>query len=329
MNRILGVGCVGTSSIMEIILDSLKRTEGLEPRIIYSRNLAKGKQFAHKAGISEACDDFDAMITRQDIDVIYIASPNYIHAKQAIAALNAGKHVIVEKPACVTEYEVIRMHEAAVRNNVYFFEATTTLWMPNYLKMKECLPQLGNINSVTFAHGQYSSKYDAYLRGENPNILNPEMKTGALNDMGIYCIHAAVDLWGEPDETEYIAEYGPNGIDLHGTLRMHYGDLCVNVICSKCRTPDGGNGSRICGENGNFLQTGMIHEFTGCSFNLKGECITVDEQHESNRMVYEHRLFRDCILNSDSEAFEKYAQQSRICAKILEKSHMNDTVGEK
>lgn len=327
MANTLKVGCVGTSSIMEVIVDSLHRTDGLEPVMIYSRNLEKGAQFAKKVNVPEACDDYNAMIANPDIDIVYIASPNYIHAAQAIAAMNAGKHVIVEKPACPTEGEVVQMYEAAIKNNVYFFEATTTLWMPNYLKMKELLPQLGALKEATIAQGQYSSKYDAYLRGENPNIMNPAMKAGALNDMGIYCIHAAVDIWGEPESIEYIAEYGPNGIDIDGTLNLRYPNLLVKVLSAKNRTPDGGNGCRIIGENGSFRQSGLVHEFKDCVLEVNGQTTPVDEQDAPNRMIYEHSFFRDCILNHDSEAFEKFAAQSRICSKILETAHADDAVG--
>ena len=327
MANALGVACVGTSGIMEIIIDSLRRTEDLEARLVYSRSIEKGLEFARKNGVCEATDDYSAMIARPDIDIVYIASPNYIHAKQAVDAMNAGKHVIVEKPACATEGELIAMYAAAVRNSVFFFEATTTLWMPNYLKMKKMLPQIGKIREVTLAHGQYSSKYDAYLRGENPNILNPEMKTGALNDMGIYCVHAAADLWGEPVSVEYQAEYGPNGIDLDGKLTLGYPGFDVKILASKNRTPDRGNGVRIIGEKGMFRQTDMIHEFRDCAFEIGGEVIPVNEQNAPNRMVYEHSFFRDCILNRDIAAFGKYAEQSRICAKILENAHKNDAVG--
>ena len=327
MPEILGVACVGTSSIMEIIVDSLHKTDGLEPRMIFSRNLERGAEFARKVSVPQACDNYREMLACPDIHIVYIASPNYIHAQQAVAAMDAGKHVIVEKPLCVTAEEYNRMHEAALRNDVFFFEATTTVWMPNYLKMKALLPCLGKITEAVFVHGQYSSKYDAYLRGENPNIFNPDMKAGALNDMGIYCIRAAVDLFGAPDAIDYKALYGSNGIDLEGELRLKYGDLSVRILASKNRSPDLPNGCRITGENGLFCQDGMIHEFSNCNAHIDGQTVIIDEQPSVNRMLYEHRIFRDCILDGNHALFESTAIQSLICAQIIEAAHKNDAVG--
>jgi len=327
MPEILGVGCVGTSSIMEIIVDSLHKTDGLEPRMIFSRNAEKGARFAEKTAVPGSCDNYRQMLARPDIHIVYIASPNYIHAQHAIAAMETGKHDIVEKPLCVTVEEYDRMHEAALRNGVFFYEATTTVWMPNYLRMKELLQRLGKIREAVFVHGQYSSKYDAYLRGENPNIFNPALKAGALNDMGIYCIRAAVDLFGAPEASEYSAVYGPNGIDLEGELHLKYGGLTVRILASKNRAPDLPNGCRITGENGHFCQDGMIHEFANCTAQIDGQTIVIDEQPPANRMLYEHRAFLNCILNRDTALFESTAQQSRICAQIIESAHKNDAVG--
>lgn len=86
-----------------------------------------------------------------------------------------------------------RLIDAARANGVYFFEAITTLFMPQYEACRLLLPKLGRIEQAHITYAQYSSRYDAYLRGENPNIFNPAMQAGALNDMGVYCVHMAVE----------------------------------------------------------------------------------------------------------------------------------------
>ena len=327
--KTLRLGCVGTSGIMDIIVDSLQQTEGMEPAVIYSRDYERGLAFARAHGIPEATDDYEKMLARDDLDVIYVASPNYIHAKQAIAAMEAGKDVIVEKPAGICADELDQMIHAARGNHVFFLEATTTLFMPGYLRMKELLPKLGKLSHVTLSYGQYSTKYDAYLAGKNPNIFNPAMKTGALNDMGIYCLHAAADLFGEPAKSSYKAVYGPNGIDLEGVVTLAYPnhDLTVTIQTTKNRAPDGGSGCRIEGENGWFVQEGPFNEFDNCRAKIGGQEIRIENRKPGNRMIYEHAALRDCFLIRDTEMFEKMAEQSRICAAILEESHKNDAVG--
>ena len=176
----LRVGTVGTSSIMRTIQEAIRLTDGMECRVVYSRTEEQGRAFAAEMGVPEHCTDYAAMLDRSDLDLIDIASPNRFHVEQALAALEHGKHVIVEKPAAVTRGDVQRLIDAARANGVYFFEAITTLFMPQYEACRLLLPKLGRIEQAHITYAQYSSRYDAYLRGENPNIFNPAMQAGPL-----------------------------------------------------------------------------------------------------------------------------------------------------
>lgn len=109
----LHIGTVGTSAIMRVVQEALRQTEGMQCEVVYSRTPETGRRFADSVGVAEVCCDFDALVRRPELDVICIASPNRFHAAQAVAALEQGKHVIVEKPAAVTEAEVERMAAAA------------------------------------------------------------------------------------------------------------------------------------------------------------------------------------------------------------------------
>ena len=94
----LRVGTVGTSSIMRTIQEAIRLTDGMECRVVYSRTGEQGRAFAAEMGVPEHCTDYAAMLERSDLDLIDIASPNRFHVEQALAALEHGKHVIVEKP---------------------------------------------------------------------------------------------------------------------------------------------------------------------------------------------------------------------------------------
>ena len=207
MPKQLTIGSVGTSAIMKLMQQAIAATPGVTAQAAYSRDETRGREFAQAAGIPEHYTDYEAMLTREDIDAVYIASPNRFHLEQAVRAMEHKKHVILEKPAAVRKGDAERLVQTAEKHGVFCFEAISTLFMPNYLALKERLPQLGRVRRAEIAYGQYSSKYDAYLRGENPNIFNPEMEAGALNDMGVYCVHVAVDLFGPPETVDYQGEY--------------------------------------------------------------------------------------------------------------------------
>ena len=321
MSKILNIGSVGTSSIMNLIQEAISLTDGLYTKVIYSRDKERGRRFADSVNVPESCNDYLEMLTRNDLDIIYIASPNKLHFEQAKAALEHGKHVIIEKPVAVTEEEVRILYETAKKNDVFFFEAITTIYMPNFATYKQELPYLGKLSEVNIIFGQYSSKYDAYLRGENPNIFNPELQGGALNDMGIYCIHAAVNLFGKPDNISYQANYGPNGIDLAGKLTLTYPEFICNIETTKIAPAH--SGCFIIGEKGQLMQDGPLHEFPGYHITINGQNLEINYQNSKNRMVYEMEIFRDAILNKDYDFFEEAAKQSMCASMILEKAHQN------
>ena len=106
------------------------------------------REFAQAAGIPEHYTDYEAMLTREDIDAVYIASPNRFHLEQAVRAMEHKKHVILEKPAAVRKGDAERLVQTAEKHGVFCFEAISTLFMPNYLALKERLPQLGRVRRV-------------------------------------------------------------------------------------------------------------------------------------------------------------------------------------
>lgn len=321
MSKTLTIGTVGTSAIMKTIQEAIALTEGLHTKIIYSRNKQRGREFADSVGVCESCDDYQEMIQRTDLDIIYIASPNKLHFEQAKAALEAGKHVIIEKPAAVTEKEVRILYETAKAHGVFFFEAITTIYMPNYAAYKQLLPKLGALSDVKIVFGQYSSKYDSYLLGENPNIFNPELQGGALNDMGIYCIHTAVNLFGAPQSMSYQPEYGPNGIDLAGRLTLNYPGFTCCIETTKKEAVR--SGCFITGENGQLIQDGPLNEFSNCYGKIDQQDLVIDQQDATNRMVHELKRFRDAILKKDHDFFESSAAQSICASMILEQAWEN------
>ena len=315
----LRFGTVGTSAIMRVMQQAMALTDGVECRAVYSRDAARGRAFADSIGVADVCTDFDALLAREDVDAVYIASPNRFHAEQACRAMRAGKDVIVEKPAAVTRAQVQEMRDTARENGVFFLEAITTLFMPNYQKCRALLPKLGNIHSAELCYAQYSSKFDAYLRGENPNIFNPAMQAGALNDMGVYCVHMAVDLFGQPQAVRYVPELGENGIDLAGELTLTYPGLTVRIVTAK--NANLGSGCRVEGERGFFSERGPINDFGACSAALDGAAVDFGPPQAENRMLYELARFRDAIETRDRDFFERMARQSLIVADILERAH--------
>lgn len=318
MSDSISLGAIGTSSIMEYIQRGIALTEGLSCRVVYSRDTRRGAAFAEKMGIPESTDDLESLLSRPDIQAVYVASPNKFHPEQAIRAMEHGKHVFVEKPAAVRTADLEAMIHAAEQNGVFFFECITTIFMPNFQKWKTFLPSIGAIGEAEIFYGQYSSRYDAYLRGEDPNIFNPAMDGGALNDLGIYAIHGAIDLFGAPTEVRYDPELGENGIDLAGVLTLRYPTFSCRIHTAKNRPMD--SGCRITGKNGTLESHGPLNAFSNCTVCLQGSFHEIREQSEENRMIYEFARFRDAITDHDVEFFREMCRRSMLAASILERA---------
>lgn len=319
MEKVLRIGSIGTSKIMRIMQEAIRMTEGVEAAVVYSRDEERGRAFAQEVGVKAWCSDFDEFLKREDVDMVYIASPNVLHKAQAIAAMEAGKHVIVEKPASTTSENIREMIAAAKKNGVYFFEAISTIFMPNFLASKELMPQLGKVEGAKVCYGRYSSQYDNYLNGKNPNVFNPVMEGGALNDMGIYCIHTMLDLLGKPEEVSYEAEYEENGVDMSGTVTAKYPDFICKLSTAKDHNIE--CGTWLYCKNGWFAQEGELHNFENCKVEIDGLGLEVCCQGDENRLIYELARFRDAINTKDEAFFEKMCWQSETAAWILENCH--------
>lgn len=319
MKQVLKAGVVGTSSIMREMLEAIRQTEGLTAQAVYSRSLERGKEFAVQNGVPEACDDYEAMISRTDLDVIYLASPNKFHVPQALEALKHGKYVLVEKPVSVREKDVELLTQTARENGVFFFETITTLFMPNFLAFRQVCSQLKDKRQAIFNFGRKSSKWEEFVNGTVPSSFSPAMEGGALNDMGIYCIHPAVDLFGRPEGVSYEAKLADNGVDIDGKLLLTYPDLICEINTSKSTNIP--CGCYVEGSNGWVRQQGLVNSFENCTASLNGSTLDVEHQKGEHRMIYELARFRDAILQRDENFFEKMAKQSQTASWVLEEAH--------
>ena len=198
-------GIVGTGRISDWVLKGAVMEPRFEAAAVCSRSLEKGQEFAAAHGIPKVYTDIEEMASDQEIDAIYIGTPNSTHKSLTIKCLNKGKHVLCEKPMAANAEEVREMIAAAKANGVLLMEAMISTLCPNFVAARERLKGLGEARHYFAAFCQYSSKYDLVKRiitGEDdspvPSSLNPECCGGALMDIGIYTVFPMVALFGRP-----------------------------------------------------------------------------------------------------------------------------------
>ena len=224
---------IGSSGISEKFVNATLVDQQLKLKAVYSRKIENARDFAGKFNVSCCYDDLQALATAADIQAVYIASPNSLHYEQSLLMLKHGKHVICEKPLASNSQQVEDLYQAALDNNVILFEAYMTASLPNFQQVKNNIDKLGQLRKAHLHYCQYSSRYQKYLDGENPNTFNPVFSNGSIMDIGYYCIAFTVALFGKPQKIQASALLLASGVDGCGSVLLDYGDFSVTIDHSK------------------------------------------------------------------------------------------------
>lgn len=311
------IGTIGTGSIVSNILKSIESVEGICCGAVYSRREESGRKLADSFGISKVYTNLDHLLEDNEIDIIYIASPNSLHFEQAKAALKKGKHVIVEKPFTGTLEEAKELVQIAEQNRLFLFEAITVPYLPNYRSIKAMLPEIGRIRIALCNYSQYSRRYDKFLAGSTPNVFNPVYAGGALEDINLYNIHFMAGLFGKPCSVKYYPNIHENGIDTSGIFMMQYEDF--QCSCEGAKDTWGLNFVQLQGEKGYiYVKDGS----NGCKevmFTGKQESRSVNKQAVSWPWFYEMQEITKIIQNQDYEECAKYLEVTLNVVEIMEK----------
>ncbi|MGX7200095.1 Gfo/Idh/MocA family protein [Enterococcus nangangensis] len=231
----LRLAVIGTHWISQDFVTAAHLTEKYQLTSVYSRKEATGKSFA--AAFPEQAivvyTDWQKFLKAPDIDVVYIASPNSLHFPQARDCLSHGKNVIVEKPAFVTAKEMQTIVELASQKHCFYFEAARHLHEPGFQKVKEILTPAPEILGARLSYAKYSSRYDAYLNGEEPNIFSAKFAGGALMDLGVYGLYCAVSWFGFPQNALYYPQKLASGVDGSGLAILRYPGFDVSLAVGK------------------------------------------------------------------------------------------------
>ncbi len=264
-----------------------------------------------------------------DIDTVYLALPNQLHFSFAKQAIAAGKHVIAEKPITPTTAELDELAEDARAENVFLFEGMTTPHLPAFCSLREQIPKLGGIRSVNFQFFQYSSRYDAFLRGEVAPSFDPACLGGALMDLNVYNLYAIVDLFGAPESASYTPRM-QRGIDTSGVVTMDYGTFTAEAAAGKDSA--GPTDSEILGEKADLeipVPMNGVDRYEIRPHAAEGERpeggngilpeeVTADFRTGEHRLTFEFREFGRIIRENDRRRADELLRTSRIVTGLLE-----------
>ncbi len=312
---------VGTNWITDAFIEGAIASGKMQLTAVYSRTMEKAEEFASKYQDVTCFDDIKVLASSDCIDAVYIASPNSLHAEQAALFIKEGKHVIGEKPLASNITQVEHLVELAQQHQVVLFEAMKAPYTPNFSALQKALPKIGKLRKVHLTYCQYSSRYQKYLNGENPNTFNPAFSNGSLMDIGIYPLSAAVALFGEPNSFTAQGTLLDSGVDAHGTLVLHYQDFDVTIAHSK--VSDGVIPSEFQGEQGTITVKG-ISECLAVDLYRKDEpVLALSRAQVPNTMQYEAAVFAELVANKT--IMHDGLNRSRIVSNII--THARGVIG--
>lgn len=296
----LCLGTIGSGSIVHTILDQVNVTDGIRLTAVYSRTEEKGRQVAAEYGADRVYTDLDAFLADEEMNTVYIASPNLLHYEQTRKTLLAGKHVICEKPFCTKADQARELTALAKEKRLFLADAVPTAFLPNLEVLKRELPKVGKVRLVLGNYSQYSSRYDLVLQGEVPNVFNPEYGGGCLMDINFYNVYLNAALFGKPMLSVYYPNRCGELADTSGVLIMQYDGFVSSSAGAKDTW--GVNYFQIEGEKGHIYIRDGSNGLAEIRVVTKDSEETFDWQDNPEWRFYEVQKLTEYMLAGDYEA---------------------------
>ena len=223
-------GILSTADINRKVIPGAKASDKVELIAVASRDQGKADAYAREWGIERAYGSYEALLEDPDVDAVYISLPNTLHREWSIRAVEAGKHVLCEKPFSRRAADVEEAFDAAERSGRLLSEAFMYRHNPQTARLSELVAE-GAIGELRVVRSAFSySLYDA----ENIR-LRTDVEGGSLMDVGCYCVSGSRLLAGEPETVYGQAYIGPSGTDwaFAGSMRFP-GDVLALFDCATC-----------------------------------------------------------------------------------------------
>jgi len=309
-------GIVGLGGIAHDFVKDLLLIEETSIGAVASRTLEKAKGFAQKYKVPKAYGSYTELFKDADVDIVYIATPHDSHSVLSIEAMNAGKHVLCEKPLAINESQVKNIIAAARRNNVFMMEAFWSRFNPAIRKTLE-LVQKGEIGAVNYINSDFSF---AINPSPDNRTLNMDLAGGSLMDMGVYPCFLSYLILGEPEQILATGRFHQTGADLQAAAIFKYENAIANMMSGFISQSD--MVAKIYGTKGRIYLPFIWHEAQGLTI-VRGngeEAISekIDMPTFGKGFTYEIRECLFCIQNRQLESTLWSHQNSLDLVKITD-----------
>lgn len=298
-------GILATGGIAHAFTADL-RTAGLDVVAVGSRSAGSARAFAEQYGIAHAHGSYEALVADPEVDIVYVASPHSHHLAHATLALEAGKHVLIEKAVTLDADEAIALRDLAASRGLLVMEAMWTRYLPHMVRVREIVAAgtLGEVRTVIADHTQRISDDPAHRL----NAL--ELGGGALLDLGIYPVSFAVDILGPNESARAVGRLAETGADSDVAIAAVHSGGGLSSIAMSSRAA-GPNTAHVIGTDAR-IDIDRVW-YTPTSFRVTATDGTVIEDYTSAfagrgmqfEALYAEHLLREGRTDSDLLPFDE------------------------
>lgn len=263
-------GILGTGWIAQQFTGALQQHTTQQVVAVGSRSQESADRFGDTFGIARRHASYAELVADDEVDVVYIATPHNHHFPDAILALEAGKHVLVEKPLALNADEARRIQQVAQERGLFAMEALWTLFLPKFDVIRQLLDDgvFGRLQTVLADHGQHFES--------DSRIFDPALAGGPMLDLMTYPASFAQWVLGDPAHLEALTTWAPSGVTGQTSITYTTADGAHALLSSSVlsRTPTTG---AICGD-------GAMLELDADFYTPGGFTLS---DHEGHRLRYE------------------------------------------
>lgn len=295
----LRIGILGAARIAPLaITGPARKIAGAAAIAVAARRSEKARAFADEHEIDLALEGYETLIARDDIDLVYIALPPVAHARWAVAALAAGKHVLCEKPFAMNAGEAEGMRRAAERTGRRLIEAMHSRYHPLFAFVEDTLAggRLGTLQRLEIAIDAPIERRPGELRRD------PSLGGGVLMDVGCYALDWCRAFTGEePAVTSAKADRGADGVDEAVSARLRIGAVEADIRLSM--EPDRPRHDRLAliGSEGRMDVDGLIAPQFGNRWVINSQSGTEDgEADKTPSFDFQLKAVRDALVKGSS-----------------------------
>lgn len=221
----LNWGILGPGRIAEKFAEDLSLSSQSRLAAVGSRSIERAESFASKYRAAHFFDSYESLANCPDVDIIYIATPHVFHYENTLQCLNAGKHVLCEKPFAMNSKQASEMVALAQNKGLFLMEGIWTRFIPCIEKLHSILEEekIGSIETIRADFGFRASP-------DKVRLFDKKLGGGALLDVGIYPIYLALSLLGLPNKILASARMNANQIDTSNGMLFEYENHSLAIL---------------------------------------------------------------------------------------------------